>query len=156
MKRVIGNNIMTTTGKRKERQKSYQIATLNCRTLTNEIKLLDTALEAKRLGLDILAVQEHKLKGDGDIDLGKSHTELKNWRFLYSGFDTAYGGAGFFLNPKSIKIIDDTILSKGRIYTIRLKLGYMKVIVTNIYAPTETQAETTKKDFLSETGKGNF
>ena len=94
------------------KDKDFSVGTLNCRTLTNEIKLIDTAMEAKRLNLDILAVQEHKLKGTGDVDLGKSSNNLKNWRFMYSGFDTAYGGTGQLINPTSVTLLDDSIVQK--------------------------------------------
>ena len=38
-------------------QVPFRLGTLNCRTLKNEIKLIDTALEVKRLSYGLLAVQ---------------------------------------------------------------------------------------------------
>ncbi len=108
------------------------------------MKVIDTAIEAKRFAIDALAAQKYKMKVQGDIDLGKFHTILKGWRFDYTGFDMLYGRLGMFINPKSINLLEAIPVMKGRIHSIRMKSGYTKVILMDVCAPTETQAESLK------------
>ena len=132
-------------------QVPFRLGTLNCRTLKNEIKLIDTALEVKRLSYGLLAVQEHRLAQNKTIDLGDFHRELENWKFVFSGFKkSGQAGVGLIFDNSNVKLIEEHIIIPGRLVFYRLFVKGNKVILSNIYAPTNSKDDQTRSNFYKQ------
>lgn len=125
---------------------NYQISTLNCRTLKCEVKLQNTILEAKKLNIDLLLVQEHHIRGQDE--LGNFPGEISNFKFIYSGFSNkSYGGVGIICNSKVVTVQEIFTPIPGRLQLYRLTLGRTKILLASVYSPTDAQAESTKTTF---------
>ena len=122
-----------------------RLGTWNTRTLNQLGKKEEAAKEMKRYNLDILAIQESRLIGQG-----RSQIALENWRgeILWSGEEKYHqAGVAVILNKKA----SDALLAwkpiSERIIYIRLGSKFSKLSLIICYAPTENAEEETKENF---------
>ena len=152
----------TTSSDRSFRKKlnvrfvNINISTLNINTLTCDIKLANAVQEAKKLHLDILALQEVRRTGKGkplvfDSDSG----EIEGWQFVWSGFERKReAGVAFILAPH-VKLVDTHYHYAARILSVRVIVHGLYLSLTCCYSPTETGTESSKTIFYRELRKAN-
>ena len=115
------------------------IATINIRTLSNDIKLGSTYDIFKSLRHDICCYQETKRTGQGILQ----HDDTQ---FIWSGHKRKKSeGVGIMLS-KNVKLIDISYINE-RILNILVKVNNIKTSITNCYAPTNC-ANDNKKDLF--------
>ena len=86
------------------RFENINIATQNIRTLSCDVKLANSILEAKILHLDVLALQEVRRHGTGTVEFDSG--DIKGWQFVWSGFKRkSEAGVAFILAPH-VKLIE--------------------------------------------------
>ena len=85
-------------------KKASLVCTLNCRTLSSEKNMGELTVSAKKHGINIVCIQEHRIFHD-DIDI--KHHDMKNkWVLLTSTTEkalknTTIRGVGMLLVPKT-------------------------------------------------------
>ena len=105
------------------------IATINVRTLKDDIKLGSTFEVFQSLRHDILCMQETRRLGEGIIDQNGS-------RFIWKGYKRKHeAGVGIIISQKA-KLIDILYVSE-RILTIYIVINGICMSITNCYAPTD-------------------
>ena len=130
---------------------NIKIATLNVRTLLCDIKLANSVLAAKKLNVDILALQEVRRKGDGLFEFNEE--SLKGWKFVWFGYKSkSEAGVAFILAPH-VNLVDSHFHLLGRIMSIRIIIHGMCLAITNAYAPTEMASASSKTIFYRELQK---
>jgi exonuclease III len=115
--------------------KNVNIGTLNVRGLKCELKLKHLAHDMQKYELDILTIQETKLKGLGIIDIGNEY-EL----FHSSSDNNCYYGCGIICK-KDLKVAYKPV--SDRICMATIRLDTRKLVVIAAYAPT---LESSEKD----------
>ena len=130
---------------------NINITTLNIQTLKCDIKLANTIQAAKKLKIDILALQEVRREGQELLEFDDG--ELEGWRIVWSGFKRkGHAGVAFVLSPE-VELIDHMSHLDGRIMSILVVVKGMKLRVTNVYAPTNEASDSIKDNFYAELRK---
>ncbi|XP_039285541.1 craniofacial development protein 2-like [Nilaparvata lugens] len=124
------------------REMDWRVATWNVRTMLAPGKMKEVTSEILRYKLDIVALQEIRWQGGGQID-------KKEFSLLYSGPEnrTGYGGTGFFITAEMRKKLLNFEPISERMCMIRLKGRFRNVTIISVYAPTEDADEQAKEDF---------
>ena len=126
-------------GKRKRGKEVIKIGTWNIRTLLEVGKLNELAMETEKSGTSIMAIQEVRWGGQGQINKQK-------FSFLYSGEDKqGKNGVGFLVTRKLANKIIDFKPINGRSAYLRIEAKPFNLSLINIYAPTDV-AEGYEKD----------
>ena len=135
------------------RYKNINIATINIRTLLCDIKFANTIQEAKKLNLDVLALQEVRRNGTGSMEL--DNEGVKGWQFVWSGFKRkSEAGVAFILAPH-VKLIETHVHYDARILSVRVIIYGLCLTLTCAYAPTNCNSESSKSLFYSKLRKAN-
>ena len=135
------------------RYENISISTLNIRTLSCDVKLANTVQEAKNLGIDILALQEVRRRGDDDFTFESKGIE--GWQFVWSGFKRKLeAGVAFILAPH-VKLIGTHFHYTARILSVRVIIHGLCLSLTCCYAPTDTSSESSKTIFYRELRKAS-
>ena len=135
------------------RFENINIATLNIRTLSCDIKLANSIQEAKKLNIDILTLQEVRRLGNGTLDFDSG--DIKGWQFVWSGFKRkAEAGVAFILAPH-VKLVESHVHYDARILSARVIIYGLCVTLTCSYAPTNCSTESSKTIFYRELRKAN-
>ena len=133
------------------RYENISISTLNIRTLSCDVKLANTVQEAKNLGIDILALQEVRRRGDDDFTFESKGIE--GWQFVWSGFKRKLeAGVAFILAPH-VKLIGTHFHYTARILSVRIMIHGLCLSLTCCYAPTDTGSESSKTIFIANLEK---
>ena len=106
------------------------------------------------LGISILAVQETNRKSSA-VEDWYFEGELDGWRYVGTGTSKKVGGVGFILGPdvELVECVEHAETVWGRIFSIRVVVGGLRLKLTNVYAPHEGYAESTKQKFYSNMKK---
>ncbi|XP_071628707.1 craniofacial development protein 2-like [Temnothorax longispinosus] len=107
--------------------------------------MMEVAEEVLRYGLDVVALQEVRWKGNGRID-------KKNYSMFYSGSETRTGqrGTGFIINSKMKKSYLGFEPLGEKMCKLRLKGRFRNLSIISAYAPTEDANEEEKNAFYDE------
>ena len=98
------------------RYENISISTLNIKTLSCDVKLANTVQEAKNLGIDILALQEVRRRGDNDFTFESKGIE--GWQFEWSGYKRKLeAGVAFILAPH-VKLVGTHFHYNARILSV--------------------------------------
>ncbi|XP_071652474.1 uncharacterized protein [Temnothorax longispinosus] len=129
----------------RKRNMVLTLATWNVRTMLQAGKMMEVAEEVLRYGLDVVALQEVRWKGNGRID-------KKNYSMFYSGSETRTGqrGTGFIINSKMKKSYLGFEPLGERMCKLRLKGRFKNLFIISAYAPTEDANEEEKNAFYDE------
>ena len=80
---------------------------------------------------------------------------MRKWRYVGTGKSKKVGGVGFILGPdvELVECVEHAEDCWGRIFSIRVVIGGLRLKLTNVYAPHEGYAESTKQKFYSNMKK---
>ena len=136
---------------KKHQYSNIKIATINVRTLQEEIKIATTIKAAEKLNIDILAMQETRILGvDKKIFLEDS---LYGWQLVWSGFQRKHiHGVAFLLAPH-IQLEKFTEYLPARILAVNIRCKGLKLALLNGYAPIEDSNSSKKASFYRSLGK---
>ena len=139
------NDKENTKGKRRLRNKGIiRMGTWNIRTLMTVGKIEEIGKQMKEYKIEILALQETRWKGEGQID-------RNNYTLLYGGEDKqGKRGTGFMISKTFKERILEYRRINGRISLLRLKNKPANLTLINTYAPTEDR-NNDEKDAFYET-----
>jgi exonuclease III len=123
----------------------FYIGTWNVMTLLKPEKLQELTEEIAKTQTEILALQETRWPGKGQIN-------KKDYIFYYSGSKekTDQADTGFLLMKKIQKHIISYELHNERLYKLRVKGKYNNIKLINAYAPTEDETEEIKEQFYDD------
>ena len=129
------------------------ISTLNINTLTCDIKLANTIQNAKRLNIDVLALQEVRRVGADSMVF--SSESLEGWQFVWCGYKRkAEAGVAFILAPH-VQLIDKQFHLDARILSVRVIIHGLCLSLICAYSPTETASDSAKTIFYRELRKAS-
>jgi exonuclease III len=114
-------------------------------TLQKPGKLQELAEEIAKTQIEILALQEVRWSGKGQIN-------KKDSLFYYSGTKekTGQAGTGFLLMKKIQKYVINFELHNERLCKLRIKGKYNNIMLINAYVPTEDKTEEIKEQFYDD------
>jgi len=114
---------------------NIRIATINIRTLQDELKLATTVKAAQDLGFDVLALQEVRHTSTGIITFDDE--SLKGWQFVWSGHKRKrQHGVGILMAPH-VKLVSYKEHLQARIISATVTVRYLRLAILNVYAPTD-------------------
>lgn len=123
----------------------FRIGTWNIRTLykAGALKTLTDTLE--RYKVQLVALQETRLPGEGCITTGNSS-------LIYGGItnNKHENGVGFLVNKKLIPWVKKFRAINDRICYIQINMKHRNLAVICTYAPTENSHEETKDTFYEQ------
>ena len=118
------------------------LGTWNVITLLKPGKLQELVDEIAKTQIEILALQEIRWPGKGQIN-------KRDYSLYYSGTKekTGQAGTGFLIKKKMQKHVINYELHNERLCKLRLKGKFNNITLINAYAPTEDKAEKVKEQF---------
>ncbi|XP_028518192.1 uncharacterized protein LOC110249715 [Exaiptasia diaphana] len=126
------------------------VSTYNVRTLHQTGKFHQLCSGCIDAGVDIVAVQEHRLLSTNPIN--EKWSDDKNWMFIHnSASQSRQGGVGLLVSRHLVKCIVSTKCISDRIIAVSFN-GNPRLVVTVAYAPTE-MADEEDKDMFYDTLK---
>ena len=117
----------------------------NVQTMLQPGKMLEIANEVSKLGTDLVALQEIRWHGHGEIN-------KKNFIVIYSGPENRTGqyGTGFIISRKIKESILEWEPVNDRLCRIRIRGKFRNLTIISAYAPTEDKGEEEKVEFYSK------
>lgn len=115
-----------------QHQKHIKLATFNVRTIRHENRRLELVKLASDLQIDVLAVQEHRLRDVSTVP----QQQPNGYSFLASDADeNGNGGIGFLISNKCKNTILDCQYINARCAHLTLALADRRMHVVCVYAP---------------------
>jgi exonuclease III len=107
-------------------------------------KMMEIALEVLKLGIDLVALQEIRWQGHGEIN-------KKTFTVIYSGPENRIGqyGTGFIISRKIKGSILEWEPVNDRLCRIRIRGKFRNLTIISAYAPTEDNEEEEKVELYS-------
>ena len=108
-------------------------------------KMMEIADEVLKLGIDLVALQEIRWQGHGEIN-------KKSFTVIYSGPENQTGqyGTGFVISRKIKESILEWEPVNDRLCRIRIRGKFRNLTIISAYAPTEDKREEEKVEFYSK------
>lgn len=128
------------------------IGTLNVRGINNDFAKKQLADDMQKYHLDILAIQEHHMKGTSTENIRTTDGKNGYTLFTTGAQDNKYHGVGFVIGNKfsaSFETVSDRICKA----TVNLRDQKRKLIVIATYAETLQQSENNE---AARTARENF
>ena len=117
--------------RKKKKNNKMKMATWNVRTMLKPGKMQEIVGEVRKYGIDFVALQEVRWKGQGEIN--KLDYTLK-----YSGAEKqGKHGVGFVIMEKLKENIMEFNAINERLAYLRIKAKPLNISILNVYAPTE-------------------
>jgi len=119
--------------------------TWNVQTMLQPGNMMEIADEVLKLGIDLVALQEIRWQGQGEIN-------KKNFTVLYSGPENRTGqyGTGFIISRKIKESILEWEPVNDRLCRIRIRGKFRNLTIISAYAPTEDKGEEGKVEFYNK------
>jgi len=129
----------------RNKKENIYLGTWTVLTMLQPGKMQEVAEQILQRELQIIALQEIRWKGQGQIKKDK-------YNLYYSCKEGQTGqlGTGFLAKKETVKNIMGFEPINERIYKLRLKGKYHNITIINIHAPTEEKDEETKERFYAE------
>ena len=119
-------------------RKERRIGTWNVRTRNGPGRVEILAIEADRLGLDVLGLSETRLEGQGE-------RRLENGQLLlHSGGQNKAKGVGILLSKRTAGSLLGYDSINDRIMVVRLEGKPFNLTLVQVYAPTNQASEGDK------------
>ena len=140
-----------TSLRKKLQYNNIKIATINVRTLREEIKIATTIKAAEKLNIDILAMQETRILGcDKKIFQDDS---LYGWQLVCSGLQRKHiHGVAILLAPH-VQLEKFTEYLPARVLSVTIRCKGLKLNILNGYSPIDDSSDSTKALFYRSLGK---
>ena len=131
---------------------NIRIATINVRTLQDDMKLASIIKSAHRLGIDILSMQEVRRTGNGVFMFMIYH--WKGWQLIWSGHKRKREhGVGILIAPH-VELDEHTEHLQAWVISATLVVKGMRLAILNVYSPTDcTKSDAAKSQFYSALNK---
>jgi len=139
-----GNNRRPKRVLRNKKENIY-LGTWNVLTMLQPGKMQEIAEKIIQTELQIVALQEIRWKGQGQINKDKY-----NLYYSCNKSQTGQLGTGFLGKKEIVKNILGFEPINERISKLRLKGKYHNITIINIHAPTEEKDEETKESFYAD------
>ena len=156
----------TITGTRKPTEKkktskkmlttaSIRIATVNVRTASRDLKLVDIVKTAAELKIDVLAIQESRRCHFGHITF--QDQAIRGWQMVWTGHNRKLEhGAAILLAPHVV-FEEYFVFLKARIIAVNITVSGMRLSILNGYAPTDSSvSESAKLGFYRALSKAKL
>jgi exonuclease III len=119
--------------------------TWNVQTMLQLGKMTEIADEVLKLGIELVAIQEIRWQGHGEIN-------KKNFTVIYSGPENQTGqyGTGFIISRKIKESILEYEPVNDRLCRIRIRGKFRNLSIISAYAHTEDKGEEEKVEFYSK------
>ena len=132
-----------------------RIATINVRTLQDDVKLAMIVKATSKLDIDIIALQETRRTGYGEITF--EDDSIKGWQLIFSGKKKKHEHGVALLLAPHVKIVEHQEIVAARLLLANIVVKGMRLSVLNVYAPTNsTKAESTKTNFYRALDKAQL
>ena len=115
------------------------IASINVRTLANDIKLGTSYELFAALRHSVCCMQETRRTGSGVL-------QNNNTQFIWSGYKKKREGGVGIMIAENVQLVDINTVSP-RILQIMIKINNIKMAITNCYSPTNEAKDSTKDTF---------
>ena len=131
-----------------------KVATINVRTLQEDMKLVSVIEAAEKCKIDVLAMQETRRTG---CDWNEFQDEsIRGWKMVWSGCKRKkLFGVAILLAPH-VQLESHSEHLPARILSCVVQCKGLKLAVLNVYAPTDEASPTTKTAFYSALGKAKL
>ena len=130
---------------------NIKIATINVRTLQDEIKIATTIQAAAKLKIDVLAMQETRILGCEKKFF--QDDSLYGWQLVWSGLKRKrFHGVAFLLAPH-VQLEQFTEYVPARLLAVTVRCKGLKLALLNGYAPIDDAKDSTKTLFYRALGK---
>ena len=130
---------------------NIKIATINVRTLQDDIKLAKVIQAAQDCKIDVLAMQETRRIGSESMEF--QDKSLKGWKLVWSGCKRKrLHGVGVLLAPH-VQLESFTEHLPARILSCMIICKGMKLAILNVYSPTDSANDAAKAAFYSALNK---
>ena len=127
---------------------NIRIATINVRTLQDDIKMALIVKATAELEIDILAMQEVRRTSTGSFTFDDE--SLKGWQMVWSGHKRKHEHGVAILLAPHVKLEDHCEHMPARIISARVVVKNLELSILNGYAPTDsTKSETAKSLFYT-------
>ena len=132
-----------------------RIATINVRTLQDDMELASVIQATESLQIDVLAMQEVRRKGFDRIQFDDE--SIKGWQLIWSGHKRkARHGVAFLLAPH-VKTEEFKEYLPARVITVMIKVKGMRLCMMNAYSPTDSsESERAKVLFYNALSKAKL
>lgn len=137
------HNSKTNRNKTNRKNRDLRLVTWNARTLYKTGALKTISEELDRYSIDIAAVQETRLPGEGQSRIGK-------YIFLYGGSVRGMFGTGFFIKEEIAANIKEFRVVNERITYLRVVNKWYNLNIVNAHGPTEDKESEVKETFYAE------
>ena len=132
--------------RREERTNNIRIATINVRTLQDELKVATAIQAAEKNQIDILALQEVRHTGCGCITF--DDRSLKGWQMAWSGHAVKHIHGVAILCAPHVQVEEHQEHMPARILSVRVSVKGKKMMILNCYAPTDSTKSDTAKNYF--------
>jgi len=138
-------NVMNTRLRQRTRIADLTFGTWNIQTMLQPGKMMEIADEVLKLGIDLVALQEIRWQGQGEIN-------KKHFTVIYSGPENQTGQyvTGFIISRKIKKSILECEPVNDRFCRIRIRGKFRNLTIISANAPTEDKGEDEKAEFYSK------
>ena len=127
---------------------NIRVATINVRTLQDDVKLATAIQAAEKNQIDILALQEVRRTGFESTTFDDD--SIKGWQMTWSGHKVKKIHGVAILCAPHVQIEEENEHLQARIISVRVSVKGMKLAILNSYAPTNsTKSESAKNYFYS-------
>ena len=133
-------------------RKSTRIATFNVRTLQHDKQINELISSAKKQGIDIICIQEHRFYHEESAI--KYHKPGKGWTFITTSAwknstNSTIGRVRILLSPKALKSLNSIEKIASRIVIASFS-GNPQITVICCYSPTNVSDENEVVQFYDE------
>ena len=104
----------------------------NDQGLRDENKQKETFLYYKKMGFDVILIQETHSDNESELQW----TKQWNGKAIFSHGDSKSRGTAILFNPKlNVEVISTTCDENGRYVIVDCKINNKEIMVTSLYAP---------------------
>ena len=128
-----------------------KVASINVRTLQDEMKLVTVIEAAKKCKIDVLAMQETRILGFDDSEY--EDKSICGWKLVWSGLKRKKMFGVAILMAPHVRMINYTEHLRGRIISSTIYCKGLKLHILNVYSPTNDAKVTAKAKFYSPLNK---
>ena len=113
---------------------NIRIATINLRTLQDDIKLATVIKATSKLGIDVLAMQESRRTSSGTVTF--EDESIKGWQMAWSGHKRKHEHGVAILLAPHVELEEHIEHVAARINSATICVKGLRHTILNVYSPT--------------------